>query len=526
MDAGPGWGWNRPAASGVALQRSVLAYRGEMMRRILGVVLGLTVALCCQPAQGADVTLRFGRIAKLKDKDGTASDQVIIKFVKESGLTAAIPSPLCPATSSISLVTDARNVLADLDCALWSASGSSGFSYKDPTGSRGGVTQVKVSSKSTGGKLLIKFKGDQYGASAISGPIGSLEVSLTTGGQSYCGRFAPPNSPFIKNEASQILIKGPSSACIAPPTPTGTETVTPTVTPTGTATLTPTVTRTATETGTVTETPTPSATPTITNTSPPTSTPTPTAVPVAFRFDSLALRDPHVFISLFPSCLDATDPPGVFGTSVNGTVATDISTDGDMDGYLDMNMIALLRPLSQPPAAGTTLEIATGQCTTPFGSETCGPDASPPQAISYVNQAAGVCVTPVSGTTGPNNTGSYSPGITTSAAPCFGSLPVTVAFPFGLFTIPLQDVRASATFVGAPATQLIDGMLVGFLTETDANAILLPLRIIGTKPLSSLLPGGSGACPTHTAKDIGPGGQPGWYFYLNFTAHTVTWTGP
>lgn len=493
---------------------------------MLGAVLGVAVAFCCLPAQGADVTLRFGRIAKLKNKDGTASDQAIVKFVKESGLTAAIPSPLCPATSSIGLTTDTQDLLIDLDCALWTPSGSSGFSYKDPTGSRGGVTQVKVASKTTGGKLLIKLRGDQYGATAISGPIPSLEVSLTIAGLSYCGRFAPPNSTLVKNEASQILIKGPSSACIAPPTPTSTATITPTVTQTGTVTSTPTVTGTATETATITETPTPTVTPTITATPSPTNTPTATAVPVAFRFDSLALRDPHVFISLFPSCLDATDPPGVFGTSANGAVATDIATDGDMDGYLDLNMIALLRPLSQPPASGTTLEIATGQCTTPVGMEICGPDASPPQSSSYVNQSAGVCVAPLAGTTGPNNTGSYTPAITTSAAPCFGSLPVTVSFPFGLFTIPLQDVRASATFVGAPATQLIDGMLVGFLSETDANTILLPLPLIGTVPLSSLLPGGAGACPTHTAKDIGPGSQSGWYFYLNFTAHEVTWTGP
>lgn len=493
------------------------------MRYGLGVALAIAVVCGSWPAQGADVTLRFGRIAKLKDKDGTAKDQVIVKFVKESGLNAVIPSPLCPASSSIGLTTDAQDLLIDLDCAFWTASGSSGFSYKDPSGSRGGVTQVKVSSKTTGGKLLIKLKGDQYGASAISGPIGSLEVSLTSDGASYCGRFAPPQSPFIKNEASQILIKGPSAACIAPPTPTGTATDTPTITPTGTVTSTPTATSTATDTGTVTETPTPSPTPTITATPTDTSTPTPTAVPVVFRLDSLALRDPHAFVPL--GCIDVTDT-NILGTSVNGTVATDITTDGDMDGFLDLNLLALLRPLAQPPAAGTTLEIATGQCTTPFGAETCSPDASPPQSSAYVNQSAGICLTPVSGTTGPNNSGAYSPGITTSNAPCFASLPVTVAFPFGLFTIPLQDVRASATFVGAPATQLIDGLLVGFLRESDANTILIPLPIIGNQPLSSLLPGGTGSCATHTAKDIGPGGQPGWYFYLNFSAHTVTWTGP
>jgi hypothetical protein len=93
-----------------------------------------------------------------------------------------------------------------------------------------------------------------------------------------------------------------------------------------------------------------------------------------------------------------------------------------------------------------------------------------------------------------------------------------VVFPFGIFTVPLQDVQASATYVGGPATSLINGLIVGFLSESDANNIVLPegLSVLSGRPVSDLLPGGANnGCPT-TAKDIGPGGQPGWYFYLNF----------
>ena len=95
----------------------------------------------------------------------------------------------------------------------------------------------------------------------------------------------------------------------------------------------------------------------------------------------------------------------------------------------------------------------------------------------------------------------------------------------GLFTVPLQNVQGSAKYVGNPANQLIDGLLFGFLNESDANTIIVNVPILGNTPLSKFLPGGSGNCDSHTAKDIGPMGQPGWYFYLNYTAHLVNWPG-
>lgn len=498
------------------------------MRRIIGVVLGIAVLACCGPASAAETTLRFGRLAKIKDKDGADKDQVIVKFVKESGLTAALPSPLCPTASSIRLTAGAQEIIIPLDCSFWAATGS-GYAYKDASGTAGGVTKINFYTKPTGGKMLIKIKGPNYGVDAIGGPIPSLEVALDVATDSYCGRFAPPNSPFIKNEVDQILIKGPSTACIPDPTPTRTVSNTPTVTetptptPTGTITLTPSITATASDT------PTPTNTPTVTFTVPPgsTATMTPTIVPpVAFRVDSLAIRDPHLLAPVLSLCIDATDT-NALGISANGSVQDLIEFDDDMNGFLDLNLVALMRPLAQTSGAGGTLEIVTAQCTVPFGGETCSPDVGTPQSSTYTSQGSGTCMTPLPGTVGPDNTGSYTPALVTSAAPCFATTPVTLSFDFGLFAIPLQDVRASATYVGTPANQLIDGLLVGFLSETDANTILIPesIPLIGNRPLSVLLPGGDGNCATHTAKDVGPGGVSGWYFYLNFSAHEVPWTG-
>jgi hypothetical protein len=486
-------------------------------------------------APAADVALTGGKAAKLKDKAGTVFDQATIVFSRDSGLTGPLPDPRCPAVSFVQLTSDAADSLAPLDCSKWEPAGSSGYKYDNPSTLPGGVRKAKLSSKATGGKLKIKLSGARYGVHSIPGPVDFLEVRIGIDAASYCGRFEAPISTFKKNEADQVGIKGPSLACVPPATPTATATVTttPTVTATGTETLTPTVSNTP----TITQTPTATSTATATGTATETRTPTPTATPTAtlvpadaFRIDSLALRDPHIYVN-FLGCHDGTNPPGVLGVfSANGEIDTQITTDGDLDGNLDLSLLALFRPLAQPPSAGGTVDIAIGECTTPLGSEVCSPDpdAGSPSGTTFTNQASGTCLTPLAGTTGINNLTPYAPAISTSAAPCFSTTPATVAFPLGLFTIPLQDVRASASYVGDPAAQITDGLLVGFLSEADANNVLLPadLPVIGGQPLTVLLPNGVGACPGHTAKDLGPGGQPGWYFYFNFTAHAVTWTGP
>jgi hypothetical protein len=78
---------------------------------------------------------------------------------------------------------------------------------------------------------------------------------------------------------------------------------------------------------------------------------------------------------------------------------------------------------------------------------------------------------------------------------------------------------------------LINGIIRGFISEADADSIELPagLPLVGEQPVSSLFPGGTGNCRTGEGiddRDIGPDSEPGWYFYLNFTAHEVDWTGP
>ncbi len=93
----------------------------------------------------------------------------------------------------------------------------------------------------------------------------------------------------------------------------------------------------------------------------------------------------------------------------------------------------------------------------------------------------------------------------------------------GGIPVTLTDARIAATFVGVPAQSLSNGLLRGFLSETAANATIIPATVplIGGQPLSSVLAGGTNACPGFSDKDTGPGGEVGWYFYLNFPAQKL-----
>lgn len=500
------------------------------MKNSISVALLVSAVVCALPSQTMAVSLSGGRVAKFKNKAGTADDQAIVKFVNDTNIAPPFQDPRCPAVSSVRFHANGQDVgPIALDCQYWKLT-SKGFNYKDSTGSAGGVGKILLQ----GGKLLLKLKGDGYGVDAIVGPVDFVEVGFTIAATDYCGRFEPPLSTVKKNAPEQVAFKGPSGACEAPtPTNTPTETNTPTITPTATVTPTATTTPTATNTGTAT--PTRTVTPTATVTSTPTVTPTPTATPTdgpqtVFRVDTLTLRDPHVYVSVFGGpCTDVTDPPGLGGIfSANALVADELNLDGDVDGFLDLSLLTVFRPLRQPPLAGADVDVQLGQCTTPVGSEVCGPDVSPPYQTTYINHGTGTCVAPIPGTLGPNNMGSYSPAVLVSAAPCVESSPTSILFPLGVFDLPLDDVQVGATYVGDPATGLVNGVIRGFISEANANSILLPvdIPIIGGQPISSLIPGGTGSCASSDDRDTGPGSQVGWYFYLNFTAHEVDWIGP
>lgn len=249
-------------------------------------------------------------------------------------------------------------------------------------------------------------------------------------------------------------------------------------------------------------------------------------VPTAFRFDTLRLRDPHAFVTIFIGCSDITDT-ALGGNGVNQQFATQMTTDANNDGNLDLSPTLVFRPLNQGGTLMSPTEIHFAECTAPVAGTMCSPGTDPPILLTGTNQTTGTCLGPIAGTTGHTapGTGTYTPAITQTTSPCFSTGTSTVSINLAGVTITLRDARIAATYTGTPATGVVNGLLRGFITEADANATIFPAgtAIIGGRPLSFILPGGAGNCANHSAKDTN-NGVVGWWFYLNFTAPRATWS--
>jgi hypothetical protein len=248
---------------------------------------------------------------------------------------------------------------------------------------------------------------------------------------------------------------------------------------------------------------------------------TPSFGVTAFRLTDLDLRDPHVYMNLpVIGCRDVTDQLA-FGFSINNNLQTLIQTDGDGDGALDLSYLVIFDPLDQAGPGGP-IRFGEASCTAPMGSTVCGPDGAL-VTLTSVNSSAGTCLTPLPGTL----YGPYIPDVTSSIAPCFASDPASLSMDIGIgVPVPLESARIGATYVGSPATNLVNGLIMGFLSEAVADQIILPPGGVGgDQPLSALFPGGTTNCSTHDDRDAGPGGT-GWWMYFNFVATQVPYDDP
>ncbi|MEZ5465659.1 MAG: hypothetical protein R3F22_10635 [Lysobacteraceae bacterium] len=225
----------------------------------------------------------------------------------------------------------------------------------------------------------------------------------------------------------------------------------------------------------------------------------------------MALRDPHIFVTIF-SCVDVTDTP-ILEFSVNGELSAAIREDDDNDGLLDYSSLIAFQPLDQS-ASQSPMTVANADCTAPLASTACGPMDASQLAGNATFSSIGQCLAAVPGTLN-----GYLPAVTGSDAPCFVSTTGTLVLDLGGIPLNLQQAQVAASFDGNPATGLMNGLLRGFISESDADTLLLPgsFPLVGGEPLSSLLPGGTGNCATHDDRDVEQA-ENGWWFYLNFSA--------
>jgi hypothetical protein len=180
--------------------------------------------------------------------------------------------------------------------------------------------------------------------------------------------------------------------------------------------------------------------------------------------------------------------------------------------------------------------------------DSCGPDAMPDIVAAMVtNLSRGTCYTPIAAdvNTRAGTPAAYSPTANTVGAPCFVSDEVMITVNLSGITIPLQRARVSATYSGTPPTRLVTGVVTGFLSERAAADILLPdtLPLVGGDPLYSHLQAGNRTATNSMGMSVPDGcnvgggtneddadtlsdGTRGFWFFLNYEAELVTWTGP
>jgi len=244
------------------------------------------------------------------------------------------------------------------------------------------------------------------------------------------------------------------------------------------------------------------------------------AARTVFRISDLDWRDPHVFVSLL-GCRDITDTP-FGGLSVNPMLQASIQSDADSNGVLDLSHLIVFDPLDQAGAGGTLI-FSDGTCSAPYPPGLCTEWGN--SVTTTYSNLPGACLDVLAGTTW----GPYTPEVVTPGAPCFVANLGTALFVI-LDRVPvvLTDTWLAATYVGTPAGDLVNGLIRGFLSETSANNTIIPadMPVIGGKSLSFVLPGGNPpgvdiCCAAHSDMDVGPGGVPGWYVYMNFTAEPV-----
>jgi cysteine-rich repeat protein len=251
----------------------------------------------------------------------------------------------------------------------------------------------------------------------------------------------------------------------------------------------------------------------------------------AFRLTDLDLRDPHVFASVI-GCNDLTN--SVFGIDgVNPLLQDNLRTDGDMDGLLDLSIVQVFQPLVQMAGSSTMSRLTFPECTAPLSSTTCTLPATGDRTmtVSAMNQGGGaVCLGTLPGTF----RSSYG-AIVLPTAPaggtCYAASAGTVTIDLGGIPIRLQDAQIGGEYFGSPATEIRDGLIRGFISYADAMATIIPAgttgigavdgqplaRLLRTTSTTGAMAGACGSSATNSDLDMGPGGVPGWYFYLNFS---------
>jgi len=251
-------------------------------------------------------------------------------------------------------------------------------------------------------------------------------------------------------------------------------------------------------------------------------------VPTAFRFTNLEVAQPRL-------SLNCTDITVAVNTLIAGNFVSDKSGStadgGGADGRLDLSFILLARPLVQTGNSGTGTFLSDADCPAPIPPSTCAPDPTiTGQAAKVTNQSSGACLTPDPTRFDVSDASAQIPNTPSAGADgCFVSDGAKLSLTISGIPLTFETARLSAEWVSTPATGMTNGVIEAFMSMTQARAIVLPASTpaVGGNPLSVLLRGSpENGCTTADDSRPGPDGvTKGYWFYFNFTAEKVAWTG-
>jgi len=242
------------------------------------------------------------------------------------------------------------------------------------------------------------------------------------------------------------------------------------------------------------------------------------SVPItAFRVTSLELVDPHFYAELGPSCNDITE-------TVNTLITSSIRD-------YSLNALGLFQPLNLARGTNPTEIVFGGSCM-PGTPDRCqiGTGSTVATTANNMLPAAAVCLAPDASRLNP----SYSGTVNTASGPCFVTDEQTFAVDFGAALINLSAAQMAGTYVGGSTpSRVVNGVIVGFLSETEAQSITFDatLPLVGGDTMYEHLaanraPGS--ACETVAGFDVDDrdtfAGESGFWFYMNFEAERVDWT--
>jgi hypothetical protein len=162
---------------------------------------------------------------------------------------------------------------------------------------------------------------------------------------------------------------------------------------------------------------------------------------------------------------------------------------------------------------------------------TCSPDPTiSGQAAKVMNQSSGTCLAADPARVSPPDAAAEIPNtVTATSDGCYVSQGVKLNLTIAGIPLTFDTARIAAEWVGTPATGMKNGLIEAFMSMDQARAILLPASTpaVGGNPLSILLRGApENTCAGTDDSHPGPDGTTkGYWFYFNFEAVKVGWTG-